>query len=325
MNEQKYRGIVKKFFGNDLPGPVQHYFQRWFLRTGKSAQSDTVLSELFDDVSDFDQPEVDADAHLARFKQKYNHRPSRKYQLFRKIYKVAMILLLPVLAGLLTYYYTSAESYQDMYQVSTRCGEQKIIHLPDGSTVWLNAGSTLIYPKKFDAKIRSIHLIGEGRFSVQKNEDLPFVVQTNDQKIEALGTIFTVKAYSNTVCTVTRLEEGLLRLSAKNSETYLLYPDQESVFDAQSGGVEIKRIDAGHLGLWYDGQLNFESASFDEITEAIARQYDIDFIYDPASNNSKVLNVKFNTKESLEQVLDVLVGLTDFSEYRIYGRNVYLK
>ncbi|MGL4332153.1 MAG: FecR domain-containing protein [Bacteroidales bacterium] len=51
----------------------------------------------------------------------------------------------------------------------------------------------------------------------------------------------------------------------------------------------------------------------------------MDFIYDPASNNSKVLNVKFNTKESLEQVLDVLIGLTDFDEYRIYGRKVYLK
>lgn len=325
MNEQKYKSILNKFFRNDFPESVQSYFQRWFLRTGRSSQFDTTLAELFDSAIESNQPEIDVNAHLARFNQKYKNRTSKKYQLLRKFYKVAIALILPLLVGALSYYYQSENINQEMQQISTRCGEQKIIHLPDGSTVWLNAGSTLIYPKKFNAKIRSIHLIGEGRFSVAKNKDLPFVVQTNYQKIEALGTIFTVKAYSNSDYTITRLEEGLLRLSDGKANPYLLHPDQESVFDSHSGEIKIQAVDAVRLGLWYDGQLVFESASFDDILQSLSRQYNIDFIYDPASNNSKVLNVKFNTNESLEQVLDVLVVLTDYSGYDIYGRKVYLK
>lgn len=324
MNEQKYKQIIYKFFNNNLPDSVQHYFQKWFLREHNS-ETDTVLNDLFNDSSATDAPQIDVNAHLARFKQKYNHRQAKKYPLFRKMYKIAMMLLLPVLVGVMTYFYKSENAYSEMQQISTRCGEQKIIHLPDGSTVWLNAGSTLIYPKKFDVKIRSIHLIGEGRFSVHKNEEQPFVVQTNHQKIEALGTVFTVKAYTNSDYTVTRLEEGLLRLSGDELKPYLIHPDQESVFDSQSGEVRIQKVDASHLAMWYDGQMNFVGASFDEIIQSLSLQYDVDFIYDPASNNSKVLNVKFNTKESLEQVLDVLTGLTDFNEYRIHGRNVYLK
>ncbi|MGL5787147.1 MAG: FecR family protein [Bacteroidales bacterium] len=328
MNKQQNKRILQKFFSNDLSATIQDKFQKWFLRERLNQDLNQSLEELFDDS--FIPSEINAEEHLNRFRQKYT-RVSKIKSLSRRMYKIAMFLLLPLtIATLVLYIIPSAGNgsvQPEMIQVSADPGEQISITLDDGSVVWLNAGSILIYPKNFKGKIRAIHLIGEGRFRVTKDEHKPFVVKTNHQIIEALGTTFTVKAYPNSSLTVTRLEEGLVRLTAVGAaaESYLLKPDEESVYDHQLDEVKIRKIDATKLGMWYDGQLNFESASFDEVTDAIALQYNIDFIYDPSINNSNQLNVKFHNKEPLDEVLKVLISLTDYSGYHVSGRKVYLK
>lgn len=328
MSKQQNKRILSKFFLNDFSGSVQDKFQKWFLHESNSPGVNQSLAELFDEP--FGNSEINAGEHLARFKQ--IHIKESKVKLFRKrLSRIAAVLLLPLAIGILSLYiipsYMSSSSQSEMLQVSAEPGKQISITLEDGSVVWLNSGSVLIYPKKFKGRIRAIHLIGEARFQVKKNTDKPFIVKTNHQNIEALGTVFTVKAYANSQTVVTRLEEGLISLTspANDHSGYLLHPDQESVYNYQTGDVQIKSVDAVKLGLWYDGQLNFESASFDEVIEAISLQYDVQFIYDPSLSSSNLLNVKFHKDEPLDVVLEILISLTDYSGYQIYGKKVHLK
>ena len=80
-------------------------------------------------------------------------------------------------------------------EVSTQPGSKSKIQLPDGSTVWLNAGSKLTYTKDFGKEIREVTLIGEAFFDVTKMKEKPFIIHTSSINIKVLGTAFNVKAY----------------------------------------------------------------------------------------------------------------------------------
>jgi transmembrane sensor len=79
-----------------------------------------------------------------------------------------------------------------MVEVRTNPGVVSRFELPDGTKVWLNAGSTLNYPQKFRAENRQVELTGQGYFEVTKNPEKPFIVKTTYLAVQALGTLFTV-------------------------------------------------------------------------------------------------------------------------------------
>jgi len=97
-------------------------------------------------------------------------------------------------------------------------GSKSIIKLPDGSTVWLNAGSKLTFNSEFDKNERSVNLIGEGYFSVVSNRIKPFKVVTSDIEVQALGTKFNVKAYPEEKTITTTLEEGEIQVQILNKK-----------------------------------------------------------------------------------------------------------
>jgi transmembrane sensor len=115
-------------------------------------------------------------------------------------------------------------------------GSKSHMVLPDGSDVWLNAGTTIEYPSNFSSKQRDIFLTGEAYFKVASNKKWPFIVHTSDLNIKALGTAFNVKAYPSEKTVTTTLVEGVVKLeNAKRNFTYTLKPKQELVFLKEPG------------------------------------------------------------------------------------------
>ena len=89
----------------------------------------------------------------------------------------------------------SAQTDEKMYIYTPKGSRVKTI-LQDGTTVWLNAGSNLMYNTgSFGKEDRQVTLIGEGFFQVAENHEKPFIVNAKNFKIVALGTEFNVKAY----------------------------------------------------------------------------------------------------------------------------------
>lgn len=114
-------------------------------------------------------------------------------------------------------------------QLVTQKGSRSQIVLPDGSKVWLNAGSTLDYPKQFTGKTRAVQLQGEAYFEVAKNANQPFIVHTNTFDIKVLGTGFNVRAYPNEDSAVTSLIHGSVEVitGGKEKRTILLKPNEK--------------------------------------------------------------------------------------------------
>lgn len=118
-------------------------------------------------------------------------------------------------------------------EITTRPGSKSKVELPDGSVVWLNAGSKLTYNKEFGQTLREVTLSGEGFFDVAKMKDKPFIIHTSNINIKVLGTVFNVKAYPEDKRTETSLIRGRIEVTIKNrpNDKIILAPSEKLVVE----------------------------------------------------------------------------------------------
>src|SRR5690606_4900850 len=102
--------------------------------------------------------------------------------------------------------YDERLSANHIYQLSTPRGATYQITLPDGTKVWLNGGSEIKYPGRFDKTRRVVELEGEAYFAVVKQNDVPFLVSTKGQEIQVLGTEFNISTYDASSVKTTLVE-----------------------------------------------------------------------------------------------------------------------
>lgn len=226
--------------------------------------------------------------------------------------------------------------------VNPRGGGQKQQTLADGSTVWLNAASTLKYPPAFSGPERVVELSGEGFFEVAKNSSMPFRVRIKDAEVEVLGTHFNIMAYENDKVSKTTLIDGSVKLidrsgglidgsvsSDGRSEQKELKPGQQAVMTYPSPGDHEKNeeninivtiADASSVIAWKDGLLQFNSADLTTAMHTVERYYDVDVQFDP-SMSGKVFTGGFGRQDKLERVMKILAGFFKL-QYKIDGKNV---
>lgn len=222
--------------------------------------------------------------------------------------------------GNLTYHASStgAVSFNTM---STPKGRQFLLSLPDGTKVWLNAGSSITYPTAFIGRERKVKITGEAYFEVAKNPEQPFKININDTaEIAVLGTHFNVNAYANEGRIRTTLLEGKVRLKARaGSQTSLvLSPGQQALLISSQLSV-INNPDINQAVAWKEGLFNFDGARLREVMNQLERWYDIDVVYE-----KNIPTIRFFGKISRKATLSsVLQGLADAQvKFRIEGKQL---
>jgi len=118
-------------------------------------------------------------------------------------------------------------------EIQTRAGSRSKVVLPDGSEVWVNASSRLLYNPDFGKTHRKVQLNGEAYFQVAKNKALPFEIETRSITITVTGTTFNVRAYDDEEKAETSLFEGSVMVIQNKSpdKNYTLQPNQKLIFD----------------------------------------------------------------------------------------------
>jgi hypothetical protein len=196
----------------------------------------------------------------------------------------------------------------EMNQLVIPYGKTSEIILPDGTHVFLNAGSRLIYPEFFADKTREVFLVGEAFFDVEHNEQQPFIVQTTDIRVRVLGTQFNVSAYPSDNIIETVLTEGKVRLEQNNtgmfSETTDVAPGQLAAFSKTERTTRLKDVDIENYTLWKENLLKFESTDLSRVVKRLERYYNIRFKYhDPFLGGIKISG-KLDLSDSREFVLE---------------------
>lgn len=168
--------------------------------------------------------------------------------------------------------------------ITTPRGRQFQLVLPDGSRVWLNAGSSLTYPTAFTGKERSVAISGEAYFEVTHNPQKPFRVQINEAtRVEVLGTRFNVHSYSNEPSVQTTLMEGSVRVRS-GANGAVLKPGQQAQTSAAGqapGMVNVLQVaDPERVIAWKNGLFSFDKTGIRDVMRQIERWYDLDVTYE---------------------------------------------
>jgi transmembrane sensor len=155
-------------------------------------------------------------------------------------------------------------------------GGQYEVVLPDGTKVWMNAASSLVFPIQFTGNKRIVTLKGEAYFEVAKNTKMPFTVQLDQMQVEVLGTHFNIMAYADEPAVRTTLIEGSVKLLAGGRQQ-LLKPGQEGLMNGSRGFV-IKKANIEQAMAWKNGQFIFDNEDMGAISRRLSRWYNVSFM-----------------------------------------------
>lgn len=197
-------------------------------------------------------------------------------------------------------------------------GKKFQLVLSDGTTVHVNAGSTLKFPVQFiSGRVREVELYGEAYFEVARNEEDPFIVTTNGIRTEVLGTKFNVSSYTDDPFSEVVLVEGSVGLSIgkerfdKNRHK-ILKPNQKASLLNQEQGLNISSVHTEDYIAWVDGVMLFKNESFESIMKKLERAYDKKITI----NYQRIKTEKFTGRfdiESIEEVLKTFRSNTFFN------------
>lgn len=205
--------------------------------------------------------------------------------------------------------------------LSTEKGQMYSLQLPDGTVVWLNSASTLTYSTNMLAQDkRIVKLTGEAYFEVAHKKDHPFIVKTNQQEIEVLGTHFNVNSYENESFVATTLIQGSVRLKA-GGKTKMLSPGEEARFNGTSVNISSANIETALD--WKDGEFSFGHVNFRMAMRKIERWYDVEFIYDSTFPADLEGGGWISRNNKLSAVLQFIES-THFARFKITGKKVYI-
>jgi len=187
-------------------------------------------------------------------------------------------------AGQLVYHHQTSTPRVTYNTITIPHGGQYALTLADGTTVVLNAGSSLTYPTAFTGPDRRVTLRGEGYFEVSKDKNHPFIVKTDKQEIEVLGTHFNLNAYADDPAVKTTLLEGAVKVTA-GKQAKILKPGDQSVL--QDNDLTVKQVDTETAVAWKNGLFIFEDEPLKEIMRKISRWYDVEIIYQEVDSDKR--------------------------------------
>lgn len=304
--------------------------------------------------------EYDSEKAFNLFKEKVGHllKTSRRDGLNRTIdwfLRIAAVLV--ILVGI-TYFFLHKPEKQNIGDELASCeiiaprGSKTELLLPDGTKVWLNAESKIHYFNNFNRTDREVYLEGEGYFEVAKNPDRPFVVNTSNLKIKALGTIFNVKSYSGEETVEATLIEGKIVVentaSKSTSRFTTLEPNQKVTFYKNKDFRQVQNQNADHINTterpsakiplgqavvdkienpslitsWKDNMIFFDNEEFQDLTVRLERRFGVNIYFIDEDLKKLRFTGKFQDN-IIEQILAALQFASPFY-YSFNDKDIYI-
>ncbi|MCL2561783.1 MAG: DUF4974 domain-containing protein [Rikenellaceae bacterium] len=207
--------------------------------------------------------------------------------------------------------YSSTETAVAEKMIYIPRGGEYFLTLADGTKVWLNSGTRIIYPDRFDPQYREITIDGEAYLEVAHNPDVPFYVNVNHLKVHVTGTSFVVRNYSNEENISVALLEGGVRMESPGGSTLAsLTPMMQFSMDKLTKATKTTVFDIDRVLDWKNNLFIFDNEDLGSIARRLERWYDIDIEVDPSLRMKRYYG-KLNRHETMEPIISILTGTGD--------------
>jgi len=325
---------------------VQEY---WTKPKGLSNHTeDDLLDQHFDSIIEQATEESDQEKQITTTRTPV----IRMRGILKKVSMAAAVILVISMSWIFYSNFHSAKTTENNEVVAKPGAKSKMI-LPDGTTVWLNSGSRLIYSGNFKDSVRAVELDGEAFFDVVKDAKHPFIVHTSGIDIRVLGTAFNVKSYAADATIEATLIRGLIEVVKKNqpeSPKVILRPHEKLIFNKDQQAIttsgyyttaaDIKNSRVVVLPkeisitpiprnkpdtalaetAWIYNKLVADGETFGEFSKKMERWYNVHFVF----QDTKTAEYRFHSvfeNENIEEALKALQLIASFN-YKINDNEI---
>ena len=258
--------------------------------------------------------------------QKEIQSTSRRGFSLSALWRYAAVVAIIIAVGCISYWQGEVNVKDTFADISVEAplGSKTKLYLPDGTLVWLNAGSRMTYSQGFGVDNRKVELEGEGYFEVKRNEKIPFFVKTKDLQLQVLGTKFNFRDYPEDHEVVVSLLEGKVGLNnlVREEKEAVLSPDERAVLNKANGLLTVESVTASNASQWTDGYLFFDEELLPDIAKELERSYNVKIHI--ANDSLKTFRFYGNfvrREQNIQEVLEALDS-TEKMQYKIEERNI---
>ena len=325
MADLKYiNNLLKRFVDGlytrkDADDLLKHFHAGKY-NTEISEAMDTVWEEMEEDeVSSLQHQQYREEARLLLSRIR---KPEKRFSIIPYLRYVAIVaVILSIGWGGFRLIRSNQEKVLTYTEVHVKNGEHKRVILPDGTSVTLNAGSYLRYPREFITDVRRIEMNGEAFFEVTRDEEKPFLIHTKDADVKVLGTSFNVKAFDMDEQLTVSVQTGKVQVDLPEAMMRLL-PDEQFVMDKTKGEFQKRNEDARLSTVWIKGGLYFNRTPIRTVVNELVRMYNRTIEFAPGAEYDDYIYGEHDNK-SLEAVLKSIQYSTDI-KYRIENDKIVL-
>lgn len=207
---------------------------------------------------------------------------------------------------------THNESQEMLTKLYVPAGQRAQLTLSDGTEVWLNAQSTLIYPTTFSSKDRRVKLVGEAFFKVTKNINKPFIVSSKDIELKVLGTAFNVYSYPEIEGVEASLLEGSLQVYEINHQNNAVILKPNEQISCVNGKMNVSSFSDIESLKWKEGIYTFNNVAFSDIIKKLELYYDVKIIVQEELIKNFRYTGKFRQRDGIDEILRIIQKIHKF-------------
>ncbi len=303
MDKQEISKLLQRYVTGECTAEEKRLVETWYKQT--SENSTASISGL------------DITTAQAQIWANLQQTPVRKISYG---WRIAAAIIILISTGYLLYALLNGTrtSWKEVY-----ADQHKPYHLtlPDGSDIWLNAGSRLRYPIQFKDNERRITLLtGEARIHAVEDPQHPFIITAGGLQTRVLGTVFNVRSYNELPFVQVTVQEGKVAVSRDNNSVLLL-PNERATLYTDKFNIVKDTVDAIAISGWTTDQLLFNNERLDVIAILLAHKYDVRISFADSTLPSYKVTAGFAATDTIKEVLEAL-SLANNLTYRIQGDNI---
>lgn len=301
----------------------KHLFKRYY-EDKSSEKEKKIIDTYFNKIQDNGITEQDIDNVLGdRILLKIEEGLERKKKTY--YYRISASVAAVILLGTLLFTFNSIFKTNHFITVAAQFGEQKKVRLPDSSLVYLNSGSSIVYPDHFGEDSREITLKGEAYFEVVHKEKNPFIISSAHLRTQVLGTRFIVTNYEKGIPSVTVVSGKVKVTDQHSSKSKIITKNQRVTYDDVSGAlIRSNNIESSNYLAWKEGRIFFDHAQIDQVLLTLQRKYNVVLKLDSKLYQCNTISGNFSGND-IEKILSSIRFINDMEYSTIKKDTIKIK
>jgi transmembrane sensor len=305
MTQEYIRQLAKKFLNGTASEEEKQILHNWYdeqnpevpgvqtVYTSTSENADDVKNRMRSNLKAMQQPVI----------KKSN------FTLIRRLVSWSTAAAAMVIGGFIYWTNSHKPLETSVHIVQAPLGKTLKVTLPDGSSIWLNAGSSLSYPDSFRGKTREVVLReGQAFFDIVHKTEQPFIVHAKTLDITVLGTSFDVKAYENDADIKVTVKTGKVGVKLRDkpeTPALMLLPAEQAVVPEKTAKIHVSEISKPAIAPWKDNRLVFEDELLSEVFHALERKYNQHIVIEKEDLTNEKITLTLDN-QPMTDVLKVL-------------------